>query len=235
MLIGRSEAYKLLSRDNIVEVYMAAQYLSINELPEACKLVLEDESLFVEVDAFMLFLEGYKFRDSEIMDLMLPRIQKSFLNIASTNFFLLLPVKVVASLLQSDNLYVNSEIELFLVAIRWLLHDWKGRAECAITLMSKIRFGLMSPSQLVDIRRSPDCPEILEVTNIPEVSKWIDDGIAMAVKIQNLEGTYEEVRQACHKLGLAVPNMRNWLDESKRYLPFSEYFINIHSEGVEDL
>lgn len=72
----------------------------------------------------------------------------------------------------------SSEIEVFMSAVRWLWHDWKERKECLEQVMSCVRFGLIAPWQLVDIRRNPENPEFLEITSHPGVQQMIDNGLA---------------------------------------------------------
>lgn len=65
-----------------------------------------------------------------------------------------------------------------MAAVRWLYGDWQSRRKYCIDVMRCIRFGLISPWQLVDIKRNPDNEEILEIVNDPEVQQMVDDGLA---------------------------------------------------------
>jgi hypothetical protein len=73
---------------------------------------------------------------------------------------------------------VNSEMEVFMAGVRWLMYDWENRKESLIEIMNSVRFGLISPWQLVDIRRNPENQEFLLVTRHHEVSRMIEDGLA---------------------------------------------------------
>lgn len=63
-------------------------------------------------------------------------------------------------------------------AVRWLMHNWEERCHYLSIVMQCIRFGLMTPSQLVDIRKNPESPEFLKITQDKAVQKMIDDGMA---------------------------------------------------------
>lgn len=63
-------------------------------------------------------------------------------------------------------------------AVRWLKYDWDNRLQYLVKVMSCIRFGLIAPWQLVDIKRNPENPELLEIMTVPEVSKMVDDGLS---------------------------------------------------------
>lgn len=74
--------------------------------------------------------------------------------------------------------FASSEIEVLMAGVRWLHGDWISRRRFAVDVMRCIRFGLISPWQLVDIKRNPDNAEILEIVNEPEVQQMVDDGLA---------------------------------------------------------
>lgn len=63
-------------------------------------------------------------------------------------------------------------------AVRWLMYEWDKRNKYLIEVMRCVRFGLIAPWQLVDIRRNPESEEFLLVTKSPEVSHMIEDGLA---------------------------------------------------------
>lgn len=62
--------------------------------------------------------------------------------------------------------------------VRWLMYDWEKRNKHLLEVMGCVRFGLIAPWQLVDIRRNPESEEFLFVTKSPEVSQMIEDGLA---------------------------------------------------------
>lgn len=74
--------------------------------------------------------------------------------------------------------YVFSEIEVLMAGVRWLYGDWKHRCALAAEVMRCVRFGLISPWQLVDIKRNPENTEILDIVSEPEIQQMVDDGLA---------------------------------------------------------
>lgn len=75
-------------------------------------------------------------------------------------------------------MWTCSEMEVFMAAVRWLMCDWEKRHKHLVEVMSCVRFGLISPWQLVDVRRNPENQEFLLVTRNPDVSCMIEDGLA---------------------------------------------------------
>lgn len=65
-----------------------------------------------------------------------------------------------------------------MAGVRWLHGDWDARKRFTVDVMKCVRFGLISPWQLVDIKRNPDNAEILQIVNEPEVQHIVDDGLA---------------------------------------------------------
>lgn len=74
--------------------------------------------------------------------------------------------------------FTFSEIEVLMAGVRWLYENWPARKSLAVEIMRCVRFGLISPWQLVDIKRNPDNAEILEIVNEPEIQQMVDDGLA---------------------------------------------------------
>lgn len=71
-----------------------------------------------------------------------------------------------------------SEIEVLMAGVRWLYGNWSIRSRFAVDVMKCVRFGLISPWKLVDIKRNPENNEIMEIVNKPEVQQMVDDGLA---------------------------------------------------------
>lgn len=74
-------------------------------------------------------------------------------------------------------------------AVRWLMHDWNERKQHMLEVLKCVRFGLIAPWQLVDVKRNPENPEFMELMAYPEVQKMVDDGLAyefyLSYKLQN--------------------------------------------------
>lgn len=66
-------------------------------------------------------------------------------------------------------------IQVFFSALRWIFYDWKERKRCSVKLIESVRFGHMTQSQLLLLKRSKE-PEIAETVD-ETVKRMIDDGI----------------------------------------------------------
>ena len=63
-------------------------------------------------------------------------------------------------------------------AVRWLMYNYEERKQYLERIMRCVRFGLIEPWQLVDIRLNPENPEFIEVTSCPEVHRLVEEGLA---------------------------------------------------------
>ncbi|XP_032675816.1 uncharacterized protein LOC116846282, partial [Odontomachus brunneus] len=107
MISSMNESYQLLRRDNILEIFMASQYLGIKELEEQCWAFIDNDELFSEDTAFLLYLEAKKIGNTTVMELMVPKIMKFFLMLVSTKNFLELSVGELCLLLKSNYICIN--------------------------------------------------------------------------------------------------------------------------------
>ncbi|XP_076182991.1 uncharacterized protein LOC143154856 [Ptiloglossa arizonensis] len=225
MINSQNESCRLLQRDNILEVFVAAQYLGIKELEEQCWAFIDNDELFTEDTAFLLYLEARKIKNTAVMELMLPRIMKFFLMLVSTKDFLDLSVDELCLLLKSNYICVNSEMEVLMSAVRWLMHDWANRSQQMLEVLKCIRFGLIAPWQLVDVKRNPENPEFMELMSFPEVQKMIDDGLAFVIIKYWYGNQTEDYYHWIDLLGLSEPTNRNWAGEDKNYVTYREFLL----------
>lgn len=75
-------------------------------------------------------------------------------------------------------------MEVLMSAVRWLMHDWNERKQYMLEVLKCVRFGLIAPWQLVDVKRNPENPEFMELMSYPEVQKMVDDGLAYEFYLQ---------------------------------------------------
>ncbi|XP_054006973.1 uncharacterized protein LOC128891506 [Hylaeus anthracinus] len=225
MISSQNESCHLLHRDNILEVFVAAQYLGIKELEEQCWAFIDNDELFTEDTAFLLYLEAKKIKNTAVMELMLPRIMKFFLMLVSTSDFLELSVDELCLLLKSNYICVNSEMEVLMSAVRWLMHDWDNRKQQMLEVLKCVRFGLIAPWQLVDVKRNPENPEFMELMSFPEVQKMVDDGLAFVIIKYWYGNQTEDYYHWIDLLGLTEPTNRNWAGEDKNYVTYREFLL----------
>ncbi|KAK9295619.1 hypothetical protein QLX08_010110 [Tetragonisca angustula] len=225
MISSQNESYRLLQRDNILEIFTAAQYLGIKELEEQCWAFIDNDELFTEDTAFLLYLEARKVGNTAVMELMVPRIMKFFLMLVSTKDFLQLSVDELCLLLKSNYICVNSEMEVLMSAVRWLMHDWANRKQHMLEVLKCVRFGLIAPWQLVDVKRNPENPEFMELMSSPEVQKMVDDGLAFVIIKYWYGNQTEDYYHWIDLLGLTEPTNRNWAGEDKNYVTYREFLL----------
>ncbi|XP_076380872.1 uncharacterized protein LOC117220794 isoform X3 [Megalopta genalis] len=225
MISPQNESCRLLQRDNILDIFIAAQYLCIKELEEQCWAFIDNDELFSEDTAFLLYLEARKSRNTAVMELMVPRIMKFFLMLVSTRDFLELRIEELCLLLKSNYICVNSEMEVLMSAVRWLMHDWEDRKKHMLEVMRCVRFGLIAPWQLVDVKRNPENPEFMELMSYPEVQKMVDDGLAFVIIKYWYGNQTEDYYHWIDLLGLSEPTNRNWAGEDKNYVTYREFLL----------
>ncbi|XP_058791970.1 uncharacterized protein LOC131664688 [Phymastichus coffea] len=225
MISPTSESCHLLRRDNILEIFRAAQHLGIKELEEQCWAFIDNDELFSEDTAFLLYLEARKAGNTAVMELMVPRIMKFFLMLVSTRDFLQLTVDELCLLLRSNYICVNSEMEVLMSAVRWLMYDWEGRKQYLLEVMKCVRFGLIAPWQLVDVKRNPENPEFMELMSYPEIQKMVDDGLAFVIIKYWYGNQTEDYYHWIDLLGLTEPTNRNWAGEDKHYVTYREFLL----------
>ncbi|XP_078044683.1 uncharacterized protein LOC144474074 [Augochlora pura] len=225
MISPQNESCRLLQRDNILDIFTASQYLCIKELEEQCWAFIDNDELFSEDTAFLLYLEARRNRNTAVMELMVPRIMKFFLMLVSTRDFLELKIEELCLLLKSNYICVNSEMEVLMSAVRWLMHDWEDRKKHMLEVMRCVRFGLIAPWQLVDVKRNPENPEFMELMSYPEVQKMVDDGLAFVIIKYWYGNQTEDYYHWIDLLGLSEPTNRNWAGDDKNYVTYREFLL----------
>lgn len=69
-------------------------------------------------------------------------------------------------------------MEVLFSCVRWLMYDWDSRQEYVERVMQCVRFGLIEPRSLVDIKRNPKNPELMEIMKDPRVNAMREDGLS---------------------------------------------------------
>ncbi|XP_014240219.1 uncharacterized protein LOC106661392 isoform X2 [Cimex lectularius] len=225
MLSAGQDGHDCIKKSSIVEVLVAAEILGIKE--EQCNTFIQNDELFIEENAFSIITDAIRWGKQSIKRLMVSRIHSFFLPLVSSLDFIQLNAEDLCLILESDNIVVHCELEVFMAAIRWLKADWEDRRKDLKTVMKCVRFGLMTPSQLVNIRKNPESPEILEITKDKHVQNMIEDGLAYAVKNILTENKNEQ-ENICNFLKLIEPNKRNFTSTSKDYRTYKEFLDYLH-------
>lgn len=77
-------------------------------------------------------------------------VQKHFMSVSRSDEFLQLSIEEVVDLLSMDELYVESEEEVFEAALRWIQRDGDRRKKFASRILACVRLPLLQPSFLAD-------------------------------------------------------------------------------------
>ncbi|BFF92564.1 kelch-like protein 7 [Drosophila madeirensis] len=162
-----------LKRKDIVELYLAAEYMNVPELLDHVWHLFNEKKLVNDAMAFQIYLECLPHRRNMLQDLMLRRVHRFFLMAVTTEEYLQLDLKNVSEILSHSNMCVNSELEIYYSAVRWLHHDWPQRKTHAPRIMGVVHFHLL-PHQCINLIRE----ELPELHNIPEVQRLINDALA---------------------------------------------------------
>ncbi|XP_017778124.1 PREDICTED: uncharacterized protein LOC108563839 [Nicrophorus vespilloides] len=224
-MITGDPSYRELNRENVLDIFNAAKYLKIKDLIEQCWAFIDNPDVFSEDTAFLLYTDAKEKNLPEVRELMLPRIEKFFLMLVSSQDWLELELEDVQNFLQSNYICVNCEMEVFMSAVRWLKHDWENRDKFKTAVLSCVRFGNLAPWQLVDIKRNPDNPEFRDLAKDPDICKMIDDGLAFVI-IKYWYGQENDDYQHWNSiLALKEPPTRNWSGTEKTYFTYREFLI----------
>ncbi|XP_017061940.1 actin-binding protein IPP-like isoform X2 [Drosophila ficusphila] len=144
MACTQEKRLKLKGNCTLVDIYAATEFLKIDELVEFTFSCLNEKRV-TGIVAFGLFLEAQRFDIPMFQLLMLSRCEEAFLPLVASKEFLELDINWVEKLLSSNLVAVNSEIEIFMTAVRWLSYDWSVRKTHMDKLMDCVRFCLLPP------------------------------------------------------------------------------------------
>ncbi|EDW24049.1 GL23923 [Drosophila persimilis] len=162
-----------LKRKDIVELYMAAEYMQMPELLTHLWSLFHEETLVTDGMAFQIYLECLSYGRSKLQSLMLNRVRRFFLSAVTTEEYLRLEFEAVCEILGHYNICVNSEMEIYYSAVRWLHHDWPKRKEYAPGIMEVVQFQLMPTQYITSIKE-----ELQELHNIPAVQTIINGALS---------------------------------------------------------
>lgn len=223
-----------VQRDSYPEIFKAALFLKVKELEENCfrymDLKLDERS------ALQLYLEAKSVNLPILQKQMVQSISKIFLTFAASVEFLNLSFDEVETILASNKIGVNSELDVLFVAIKWLHHEWPKRQSRVMELIKNVRFGMILAWQLVELKKYPT--ELKHIFMIPEVQGLIDDALNFVNtknKIENSFIIYKYLRRDKQLQRQIIINDSNWQrynfdinpDILQNYLKFCKYLNEI--------
>lgn len=168
-------------REHIVEMYLVARYLDMKDLLNQLWFYFDNNQLFNEGTAFKLYLEMLPYKTSSLQQLMLSRVRRFFYSAICTAEFIDLPVDKVFDLLSSNVISVNSEMEVLMAALRWLMCDWERRKRDVVKIMSAIRFQLMPSWYLISLKAQQSHAVLKEIYELDAVLAMINAGLSYSV------------------------------------------------------
>ncbi|XP_030370951.1 kelch-like protein 40 [Scaptodrosophila lebanonensis] len=175
-------------RDGLIEMYLAARFLEMPDLLKQIWSLFDDADLVSEALAFQFFLEALPYNTPMLQALLITRIGRFFLCAVASMDFLDLPAEALYELLNHNNVCVNSEMEILLSALRWLLHDWPNRKEHGVRILSAVRFNLMPPWYISSLKSTNQPKELQELLAAPELTKSLNLGLSYAVTQHYISG-----------------------------------------------
>lgn len=159
-------------RSELLDFLEAAHCFYIPTLVETIFQCLCDKALFSGLDSIHTFFEAKRKKQRAITEMLMTNILKFFLLLVCSDEYREMDAKCVCSLLSSDKLVVQSEMEVFFAALLWLFVDYKERKRYISKLMECIRFMLIPPRFLLNLAKHlHELPEELADELCPQLHK----------------------------------------------------------------
>lgn len=167
-----------IERPGIMELYVAAKFLKIENLILQIYGCFDNLECFSEDLAFVLYWEARSVNETEILALAMPRIKKFFLTMVATTEFLEMNFQEICEFLKMGSIGVRRETDVFFSGLTWLYHDWEDREKYVMDIMKCVRFVLMRPWELTELRNDNKSIEVENITKMPTVGKMIDNALS---------------------------------------------------------
>jgi hypothetical protein len=166
---------------------MGAEFLQIDLIVQQCWKLIQNRQWFSEVQAFLLFKEARECGYEKVQRMAMQEVSSFFLTVVCSLDCVTLTLGEVMYMLQLDNIAVNSEIDVFYAAARWLLHDWNARKKHQMEVMQNIRFGLIDSSRIVILRQNESCGRLSELLRNKELQKALKEALNYAIYRERFE------------------------------------------------
>lgn len=143
--------------------------------------LIQDGEKFQESEAYLLYLEAKYCRCEKVQLMMMSRVQKFFMTVVCSEEFLMMEPYEIHKWLGLDSIGINSEVDVFYSAARWLLHDWELRKEYLMSLMKLVRFGLIEPWRIVEYRMNKNMEKLTQLLANDELQANLESSLSYAV------------------------------------------------------
>jgi BTB And C-terminal Kelch/BTB/POZ domain len=176
-----SSSKKNIDSEDLIPLLICSEYLEIDLLTQQCWNVIQNGEWFQEDQAFLLYKEALKWNYEKIRLLMMKHVKNFFLTLVGSLDFLRMELEEVTSWLQLDTIGINSEVDVFYSACRWLLHNWDEREKHLMIVMRCVRFGLFAPWRIVELRKRNRFSEKLKcIMKSEELQKHLEASMSYA-------------------------------------------------------
>ncbi|CAB3401382.1 unnamed protein product [Caenorhabditis bovis] len=155
-----------ITTNNVQSLMMGASFFQLMQVVKECSRFLVQRlhhTNCLSIYEFFKLMGAPKWAITKAVS----HVIKYFLVVSRDEEFLKTPLETILDLLSYDGLYVDSEEDVFLVAINWLEAD-ESRHGDAAKVLSRLRLPLLRPCFLADMAEHP----ILK--NDPECQKQIE-------------------------------------------------------------
>ena len=132
---------------------------------------------------------------------MMSRVQKFFLTLVCSEDFLAMEPYEIQEWLKLDSIGINTEVEVFYIAVRWLMHDWEQRQKHLISLMKLVRFGLLEPWRIVEFRLKSNARSLTEILNDDKVQKILESSLSYSAYRSSNDESSEQFADFLSRFG----------------------------------
>lgn len=201
-------------RRELLDFLEAAHCFYIPRLVDTVYQCLCDKSRFSSLDLIHTFFEAKRKNQMAITEMLLTNILKFFLLLVCSDEYCDMDVKCVCSLLGSDKLVVQSEMEVFFAALLWMFVDYKERKCYIPKLMECVRFMLLPPRFILNL-----------ANHLHELPAELADELCPQLHKTMLY--QQEVNMKFLKLEEVVLRGRRWIKDPK-----CPYIKHVHQQDI---
>ncbi|XP_071455545.1 actin-binding protein IPP-like [Hetaerina americana] len=137
--------------DEVQELMVVADMLQMGDVIDGCTQLMHDEIDPANALGIFRFAEAHNCTAMSKMSECF--VKQNFVEVVKGEEFLDLPLNILTFFLSSEGLEVDSEMQVFESAVRWLFHDPPNRREHVFEVLRHVRLGLLHPD-LMSLRAS---------------------------------------------------------------------------------
>ncbi|EDO34507.1 predicted protein, partial [Nematostella vectensis] len=210
-----------IDNKNVRDLLEASSFLIISSVTDKCWQFLE-EYLNVETCLIVLSIAD-EFYNLDLNKKALKFLCREFLSVAKTREFLELSTAEIKELLSSDDIYLDDEIQLLEILIKWVNFDRSNRRKYIPELMKLVRFHFIKPG-ILDSQLFKDLATDLEIVSQTEqLSSLTSGGEAPRKSYSNIEviiiaGGVDETR-ILDTVCCYIPSANKWCELASMNTP----------------